>query len=384
MRYFKPSLTLLLTLAAGSTAQSIVDLLEGTPELSNLTSIAVMYPDLITTLSGASNITILAPNNKAFSDAMKMMPAAMAKNTEYIRSLLTYHVLNGTYRAVGFGDDSRFLPTLLTDKKFANLTAGDSQVVKAILMDDHASVYSGLNKTSMVSRADTYFTGGVVHIIDSVLTLPMNVSTTAIAANLTAVAGALAQANLVTTVDTLTSITVFAPSNPAFQAIGNLVGGLSNKQLASILTYHVVPDRAFTSDLTNNQKLRTIQGEELTIRLDDGDVYVNGAKVVASDVITNNGVVHVIDGVLNPNATNDEPDTGASTQAPAFPSATGSSDVPFTSGVLTPTGSRINTSSPSATSSGTGAQPNSAGSITGNVVIAVIGAALAFAAGIMV
>ena len=65
----------------------------------------------------------------------------------------------------------------------------------------------------------------------------MNVSTTAIALNLTAFAGALGRANLADTVNTLSRATIFAPSNAAFQAIGNLVGGLSNEQLATILTY---------------------------------------------------------------------------------------------------------------------------------------------------
>jgi len=59
---------------------------------------------------------------------------------------------------------------------------------------------------------------------------------TAIALNLTAFAGALVSANLTRTVNTLSGATIFAPSNPAFQAIGNLAGGLSGEQLASILT----------------------------------------------------------------------------------------------------------------------------------------------------
>ena len=87
---------------------------------------------------------------------------------------------------------------------------------------------------------------------------------------------------------------------------------------------------------------------------------------------------------MNPNATNYERNTGASAQGPAFPSATGSSDVPFTSGVPTPTGSGMVTSSQPVTPSRTGRQSNGAGPITGDVVIAVAGAGLAFAAGMMV
>lgn len=64
----------------------------------------------------------------------------------------------------------------------------------------------------------------------------MNVSTTAVAANLTAVAGALMSAGLVNAVDTMQSVTIFAPNNGAFQAIGNLLPGLDKKALTDILT----------------------------------------------------------------------------------------------------------------------------------------------------
>lgn len=53
---------------------------------------------------------------------------------------------------------------------------------------------------------------------------------------------------------------------------------------------------AFSSDLRDDQELTTLQGGRLTIRTEDGEVYVNGARVILADVITSNGVVHVIDG----------------------------------------------------------------------------------------
>ena len=153
MPCFKPALTVILTVAAFSKAKSIGELFSSTPELSNFTSIASMYPDFVTTLSGVSGITVLAPNNKAVFNNMKIMPAGARNNVEHIKSLLVYHVLNGTYRVGDFGDEPEFLTTLLTAKKYANATAGEPQVVKAVLMDDHAAVYSGLNRVSMVSRA---------------------------------------------------------------------------------------------------------------------------------------------------------------------------------------------------------------------------------------
>lgn len=85
---------------------------------------------------------------------------------------------------------------------------------------------------------DVNFTGGVVHIINQVLTLPQNISFTAEQAGLSAVAGALTKANLVDALDSATDVTVFAPNNAAFQAIGSATGNLSMADLANILEYH--------------------------------------------------------------------------------------------------------------------------------------------------
>jgi len=149
MPYFKLTLTTILILAARYKAQSIAELLSGTPELRNFTSVASMYPDFVSILTGSSNITLPAPNNKAVFDTMKMMLTPTGNDAEHITSLLAYHVLNGTYRPADFGNKPEFSPTLLTAKKYANITVGELQVVKAILTDDHPSLYSSPNKISI-------------------------------------------------------------------------------------------------------------------------------------------------------------------------------------------------------------------------------------------
>jgi uncharacterized surface protein with fasciclin (FAS1) repeats len=71
----------------------------------------------------------------------------------------------------------------------------------------------------MYAKQDITFTNGVLHIVDTVLTLPITPSFTAVDSNLTALAGALTATNLLSTVDTLRDVTIFAPSNVAFQAM---------------------------------------------------------------------------------------------------------------------------------------------------------------------
>jgi hypothetical protein len=111
----------------------------------------------------------------------------------------------------------------------------------------------------------------------------------------TALVGALTQANLASTVDSLHDVTIFAPSNAAFQAIGSAVGSLSTAQLASILEYHVINGTVGYSSLLTNETIKTVQGGSVTITIEDGSVFVNSAKVIVPNVLVANGVVHVID-----------------------------------------------------------------------------------------
>jgi uncharacterized surface protein with fasciclin (FAS1) repeats len=101
--------------------------------------------------------------------------------------------------------------------------------------------------------------------------------------------------------------TVFAPTNAAFKELGDeqvqsLLERENRDQLTKVLTYHVVPGTLTAADLSDGQKLETVAGETLTVKVDGGTVMVDDASVVQPDVEASNGVVHVIDGVLTPQA----------------------------------------------------------------------------------
>jgi uncharacterized surface protein with fasciclin (FAS1) repeats len=115
---------------------------------------------------------------------------------------------------------------------------------------------------------------------------------------------AVSAAGLVETLEEPGPYTVFAPTNEAFEALGGTLDTLlepeNEAELAEVLTYHVVPGELTSSDLSDGQKLKTVQGSTLEVQIADGDVTVNGAKVATPDVEASNGVVHVIDEVLIP------------------------------------------------------------------------------------
>ncbi len=117
---------------------------------------------------------------------------------------------------------------------------------------------------------------------------------------------AVVAANLVETLNGEGPFTVFAPTDAAFAALpaGTLEALLADPtgDLTKILTFHVVPAKAMAADLKDGQVLTTVSGGELSVSIVDGTVMINGVKVSTADIAAENGVVHVLDGVLLPPA----------------------------------------------------------------------------------
>ena len=118
-------------------------------------------------------------------------------------------------------------------------------------------------------------------------------------------AAALKQADLVATLSNPGPFTVFAPDNDAFKALppgtlDNLMKDNSKETLASILKFHVVPGRIRLADLEDGQKLKTVNGEELSVTKLNGKVAVNGIELDQPDLEASNGVIHVVSKVLLP------------------------------------------------------------------------------------
>lgn len=142
---------------------------------------------------------------------------------------------------------------------------------------------------------DLLASNGVIHIIDSVLVIPASISDTAKSAHLDSLAGALKKADLVDTVDDLSSATVFAPTDDAFSAASDSISKLDKSQLKEVLTYHVVDKVQYSIDLADGSDLKNINGDDIHIDTDYDSITVNSANVVISDLLVSNGVVHVID-----------------------------------------------------------------------------------------
>jgi uncharacterized surface protein with fasciclin (FAS1) repeats len=121
------------------------------------------------------------------------------------------------------------------------------------------------------------------------------------AGNFKTLATALQAAGLVDTLKGKGPFTVFAPTDEAFAKVpkADLDALLKDKaKLTAVLTYHVVPGKVMAADVRAG-KVKTVQGSELTIGT-QGGVTVDAAKVIKTDIVADNGVIHVIDSVVIP------------------------------------------------------------------------------------
>lgn len=99
--------------------------------------------------------------------------------------------------------------------------------------------------------------------------------------------------------------TVFAPTDAAFamlpgDVLASLLEPANRAELQAILTYHVVPGALRAADVVAVTGLQTLQGQRLDVRVEEGEVSVDGAVVVKTDIVCSNGVIHVIDAVVTP------------------------------------------------------------------------------------
>lgn len=265
---------------------SLVEVAQEAGNFDTLLSLAETV-GLTTTLQFLGPYTAFAPTDEAFEELFSVVdPGTLSE--EEITFILTYHVLFGEVPSTAL-DPQQAVETV--NEELVYITAGDEGVT--------------VNGTSSVIAADVEAANGVIHVVDSVL-LPnaflnipgliqknYNLTTLlSLAAERPDILEALSDPN--------GSFTVFAPTNEAFEDALAAFPDLTEEQITEILTYHVIAGATVLStDLEDGATVETLQGENITVNLNDG-VQINNANVVAADIAGTNGVVHVIDAVILP------------------------------------------------------------------------------------
>lgn len=138
--------------------------------------------------------------------------------------------------------------------------------------------------------------GIVIHKVDRLLTIPLNTTLMSYRLEQTAVIGALTATGLIETIDTVDDLTLFIPSNAAFEAAGSAFVNATQEQLSEVLTYHAVTESVLFANQVINTSVASLEGTDLTLTVsDEGDIFVNSARVILPNILLSNGVAHLID-----------------------------------------------------------------------------------------
>lgn len=271
-------------------ASDIVDTAVGAGSFNTLVA-AVKAAGLVETLKGPGPFTVFAPSDEAFAKLPKGTVETLLKpeNKDKLVALLTYHVVAGKVMAADV-------------VKLTGATTVQGQKVDIAVKDGKVKVDG-----ATVVTTDIETSNGVIHVIDSVI-MPADkdiVDTAVGAGSFKTLVAAVKAAGLVDTLKGKGPFTVFAPTDAAFAklpegTIATLLKPENKDKLVAILTYHVVAGKVMASDVVKVTSAKTVNGKSATVKVSDAGVMIDGAKVVATDIETSNGVIHVIDSVILP------------------------------------------------------------------------------------
>ncbi len=282
---------------------TIAEIVQGNDDFSSLLA-ALEKTQLTSVLNGTDAFTVFAPQNDAFSAFLTAKGFANldAVPTDVLTQILLNHVVSGDVKS-----------TDLSTGYFSNLaTESTSMNNLSLYIDTNSGVT--INGGSSVTTADVSASNGTVHIVDAVIDLPSVVTFAVTNPDLSILVEALTRPSFGSTyTDILTGtgpFTVFAPNNTAFvNLLGflgvNSLGDVDDATLQNVLNYHVLAGaNVLAGSLTDEQTATTFQGDDITIDLTTGAQIKEGAggpsNIIATDIQSANGVVHVIDTVLLP------------------------------------------------------------------------------------
>ena len=167
------------------------------------------------------------------------------------------------------------------------------------------SIKQGLRVTSIVMAAAVVLSLAIGAYASPKAASQDIVDTAVAAGSFKTLATALQAAGLVDTLKGKGPFTVFAPTDEAFAklppgTVEDLLKLENKEKLVAILTYHVVPGKDLASQVTKMSSAKTVNGQSLAISVDGGTVMIDNAKVIKTDILCSNGVIHVIDSVVLP------------------------------------------------------------------------------------
>ncbi|WWC65061.1 uncharacterized protein I303_107675 [Kwoniella dejecticola CBS 10117] len=294
------------------------------------------------------NKTVFAPSNQALSNISQ----DILGNSALLTQILSYHILNNTYTAAGVANapNHTIARSLLRGGNYTLpgnfsaplvLTKNSTNATSFEIVQTAANISAGGNATA----ANLH-----VYVIDQVLSLPQSLTEAlpAVAPQLFGLAGSIP--GLADSLASANGITIFAPSDSAIGAIQSSLGQLNSTQVTAVLSNHIINGTVVYSTGLASGNYTSAGGEPFTFISNSTGAFVQSAnstaKIVQSDIILNNGVVHLIDNVLVNTASNPQAAESAYSSATAAAATSTEADTPVTA--------TSQATGPSASASGSG------------------------------
>ncbi|WQF82641.1 Putative FAS1 domain-containing protein [Colletotrichum destructivum] len=328
------SLLSLAGLVAGK-QDDLGSVLQSKSNLSTYYNLIKKYPEVILKLPSYDGVTIIAPSNAAFENipGTQLNGIWNESDPSIAVPILEYHILQGTVSTSALESGPSVLhSSLLQDPAWTNVTGGQNVMVNK--QPGNVTVFTsseGIRTTQV--EADIKFAGGLIQVVDNLMIPPARLENTTDSFQLPAFLGALYTARLLPSLSERKNVTIFAPRNEAFQRVAGSLRDLDEDAVRNILNYHVVTGRILaSSDLKNGTNLTTLSRQDLNVIRSGNNLFLNSAQIVQPDILLANGILHIVDNVLNPNAASATPNPTAVSQPPVFPESS-ASGLPFTSAI---------------------------------------------------
>ncbi len=252
---------------------------------------AVKAAGLVDVLKSDGPFTVFAPTDEAFARLPDGTLESLLKpeNKDKLAAILTYHVAPGKLSA---SDVTRTSGAVSANGQWLGFKSSDGKV-----MVDSATVVA----------ADIKCANGVIHVIDRVV-LPEQQNIVQVAAGaktFNTLLKAATSAGLAGALQSDGPFTVFAPTDEAFAklpagTLENLLKPENKQQLATIIKYHVIPGRVYSPAAMKANDAGTLADQNVRFTRKDNALYVDKARIVATDIDASNGVIHVINAVMIP------------------------------------------------------------------------------------
>jgi len=301
---FPRSTLAVVFLAASASAQSFMDVIEKSPDLSLFNQLLKLNTTFLAPfINKDTPKTVLVPNNAAILNFLKTnnikAPADIPANM--VTPFLNYHIIPQNVSTADFNiPGGSVVETTLNDPRYSLLKTG-AQVVYGRPSGDASkgvAIESGLKSAINIVSPDVVYNNGLIHVVDGLLTFPTNCSKTIKKEGAAKLVEIIDRVHLLDTLDNTPGVTCFAPSDEAITKALPVLQKLTDAEVVDAIKFHTLTDCFYTSDFVDGQMFPSVLGPNVTVNIRDGEYFFNGVRARSVNNIAKNGAAYVLDGIM--------------------------------------------------------------------------------------